>query len=301
MSHSFTDDTIDSRKSKSKTKRFSRGHSLEEPAQDGGSSHMKSASSETMLADGLMVPETGRKASSRLSLIGEKLADSARALTDRGSKKGKSSPFGLFKKKSSRDPSPSDRTKSSRSTEYHSLDRPKSGYRTGGRSPNRAQTLPITRISDEGDANGTDGVLNLEAPRGIIPYEFQDAIGRGRDFGSEGSEPDQSEADWSEMQALAEAVDEYYYSVRIFPGQDPGQVFVGWMTPGFHFMESSFELKKTRHSVVSVLDNDYRIKTRYLYLPPHDKTNKMACAPSEDLDQPRHLPSLIRVGCALNE
>ena len=29
--------------------------------------------------------------------------------------------------------------------------------------------------------------------------------------------------------------------------------------------------------------------------PPHDKTNKMACAPSEDSDQPGHLPSLIRV------
>ena len=29
--------------------------------------------------------------------------------------------------------------------------------------------------------------------------------------------------------------------------------------------------------------------------PHRDKTNKMACAPSEDLDQPGHLPSLIRV------
>ena len=28
---------------------------------------------------------------------------------------------------------------------------------------------------------------------------------------------------------------------------------------------------------------------------PHDKTNKMICAPSEDSDQPGHLPSLIRV------
>ena len=28
---------------------------------------------------------------------------------------------------------------------------------------------------------------------------------------------------------------------------------------------------------------------------PHDKTNKMACAPTEDSDQPGHLPSLIRV------
>ena len=29
--------------------------------------------------------------------------------------------------------------------------------------------------------------------------------------------------------------------------------------------------------------------------PPHDKTNKMACAPSEDPAQPGHPPSLIRV------
>ena len=29
--------------------------------------------------------------------------------------------------------------------------------------------------------------------------------------------------------------------------------------------------------------------------PLHDKTNKMTCAPSEDSDQPGHLPSLIRV------
>ena len=28
--------------------------------------------------------------------------------------------------------------------------------------------------------------------------------------------------------------------------------------------------------------------------PPHDKTNKMACAPSEDSDQAEHQPSLIR-------
>ena len=31
------------------------------------------------------------------------------------------------------------------------------------------------------------------------------------------------------------------------------------------------------------------------YEPPHDKTNKMACAPSEDSDQHGHPPSLIRV------
>ena len=30
-----------------------------------------------------------------------------------------------------------------------------------------------------------------------------------------------------------------------------------------------------------------------LFEPAHDKTNKMACAPSEDSDQPGHPPSLI--------
>ena len=29
--------------------------------------------------------------------------------------------------------------------------------------------------------------------------------------------------------------------------------------------------------------------------PAHDKTYKIACVPIEDLDQPGHLPSLIRV------
>ena len=36
-------------------------------------------------------------------------------------------------------------------------------------------------------------------------------------------------------------------------------------------------------------------EARPLNEPPHDKTNKMACAPSEDSDQPGHPPSLIRV------
>ena len=36
------------------------------------------------------------------------------------------------------------------------------------------------------------------------------------------------------------------------------------------------------------------------YEPHRDKTNKMACVPSEDSDQPRHPPSLISLHCALN-
>ena len=34
--------------------------------------------------------------------------------------------------------------------------------------------------------------------------------------------------------------------------------------------------------------------------PHRDKTNEIACAPSEDSDQPGHPPSLISLRCALN-
>ena len=36
-------------------------------------------------------------------------------------------------------------------------------------------------------------------------------------------------------------------------------------------------------------------QTALTYEPPHTKTNKMTCAPSEDADQPGHPPSVIRV------
>ena len=45
------------------------------------------------------------------------------------------------------------------------------------------------------------------------------------------------------------------------------------------------KMQKLRHLIAVI----------FLYEPPHNKTNKMACAPSEDSAQPGHLPSLIRV------
>ena len=38
-----------------------------------------------------------------------------------------------------------------------------------------------------------------------------------------------------------------------------------------------------------------------IYEPPHDKTNKMNCAPSKDSDQLGHLPSLISLHCQHEE
>ena len=45
----------------------------------------------------------------------------------------------------------------------------------------------------------------------------------------------------------------------------------------------------------SLKDSGLKIKGTEIKEPPHDKTNKMTCAPSEDSDQSGHPPSLMRV------
>ena len=67
---------------------------------------------------------------------------------------------------------------------------------------------------------------------------------------------------------------------------------------------------KRRKKVVSIIPYQtchYLVKSRNMegllallqnqikFEPPHDKTNKTACAPIEDSDQPGHLPSLTSV------
>ena len=47
--------------------------------------------------------------------------------------------------------------------------------------------------------------------------------------------------------------------------------------------------------VVKISNNNILISFQQNFDPPHDKTNKVACVPCKDSDQPGHLPSLIRV------
>ena len=75
-----------------------------------------------------------------------------------------------------------------------------------------------------------------------------------------------------------------------------GDVQIWWRHIS-HYLLMTSNLNKTQnlreHHIFSV--------TKSQNGPPRDKTNKVACAPSEDSDQPGHPPSLIRVfRCALN-
>uniref|UniRef100_A0A914H250 Ryanodine receptor n=1 Tax=Globodera rostochiensis TaxID=31243 RepID=A0A914H250_GLORO len=54
------------------------------------------------------------------------------------------------------------------------------------------------------------------------------------------------------MQEMGEQVDEYYYGIRIFPGQDLSNVWVGWVTPQFHaydkFFDANASVRKCRYA-----------------------------------------------------
>ena len=48
-------------------------------------------------------------------------------------------------------------------------------------------------------------------------------------------------------------------------------------------------------AVINVRPLCQDLQQHSLFEPPNDKTKNVACAPSEDTDQPGHPPSLVRV------
>ncbi|XP_074541838.1 ryanodine receptor 3 isoform X5 [Halichoeres trimaculatus] len=51
----------------------------------------------------------------------------------------------------------------------------------------------------------------------------------------------------------------YYHSVRVFAGQDPASVWVGWVTPDYHYHSKNFSLSKTRTVTVTLGDERGRV------------------------------------------
>lgn len=232
-------------------------HSLDESTvHDPSLPGMKSAASESQLVDGFLGVETERKkSSSKLSLLADKISESK---TTKASKTSKSPFATLFRRSKSREPSPTPKDAKSKT-----LDSLKPG-RLGGRSQrsNRSATSSQNISQKGGELEGAPAI-NIEGPDGIIPYEFQDKdIHHGFSNASMGSDYEMSEAEIAEMNAMTESMHEYYYSVRIFPGQDPNQVYVGWVTPGFHMGGGSFDMKKIRNVIISTQDTEYKYRQR---------------------------------------
>lgn len=51
---------------------------------------------------------------------------------------------------------------------------------------------------------------------------------------------------------VLDLVDEYFYGLRVFPGQDPQHVYVGWVTPNFKHFDNSFDVSKIRKVTLQV-------------------------------------------------
>lgn len=55
---------------------------------------------------------------------------------------------------------------------------------------------------------------------------------------------------------------QYYYSVRVFAGQEPSGVWAGWVTPDYHQYDPHFDLGKVRNVTVTVGDDKGNIHDR---------------------------------------
>jgi ryanodine receptor 2 len=57
-------------------------------------------------------------------------------------------------------------------------------------------------------------------------------------------------------------INEYFYGVRIFPGQDPTHVYVGWVTTQYHFFSNEFNQSSVCRASVMIVDAYDRIVER---------------------------------------
>ena len=79
-----------------------------------------------------------------------------------------------------------------------------------------------------------------------------------RSAGSETNDADLFDAECFNL------INEYFYGVRIFPGQDPTHVYLGWVTTQCHFQDSLFDQSKDRKVTITRLDDNERPVERYL-------------------------------------
>ncbi|KAH1010100.1 hypothetical protein HUJ05_004454 [Dendroctonus ponderosae] len=172
--------------------------------------------------------------------------DTSRQITEKPEDKKKRgrSPFRFFSKKRG-DTASAERTKSkkTRTPEAHSV---RIG---GGMSPTaRSVGLSNTMLSRSPTMKQQQGD-NLQA--GSVPQQKQLSVPQASDVESVGNEIYDAEC--------LKLVNEYFYGVRIFPGQDPTHTYVGWVTTQYHFYSKEFNQNHVLKSSVVIADDYDRI------------------------------------------
>ena len=65
----------------------------------------------------------------------------------------------------------------------------------------------------------------------------------------------------AEREAL-DLINEFFYGVRVFPGQDPNLVYVGWVTTQYHIHSRDFSQDIVRTVTIQSLDSYGRVQQR---------------------------------------
>ncbi|KAJ0060966.1 hypothetical protein NL108_003272, partial [Boleophthalmus pectinirostris] len=89
----------------------------------------------------------------------------------------------------------------------------------------------------------------------------------------------------------------YYHSVRVFAGQDPASVWVGWVSPDYHYYSKNFGLSKTRTVTVTLGDERGRVHERQFILYLERSNCYMVCG-SDAVGQSSN--SDLEIGCFID-
>ena len=123
------------------------------------------------------------------------------------------------------------------------------------------QSLDFSEESDF-DTSGGMGPEFMVDPRSPRGKSFRKTMSE-ESYSSDAG--DGEGGDSHDLEANMDIIDEYYYAIRVFPGQDPSLIYIGWVTPQFHEYSGEFDMKKVRNVVVCTLDIEYQVKARLVW------------------------------------
>ncbi|XP_025830516.1 ryanodine receptor [Agrilus planipennis] len=168
--------------------------------------------------------------------------------TDDKKKRGRS-PFRFFsrKREASGDRS-KERTKGKAKTPEQEHGRrgglnPHARTVSGMPSPMLARS-PTVRMGSQTD-------LKIQPPSVPDRQQKQMSVPQTSDVESIGNEVFDSEC--------LKLINEYFYGVRIFPGQDPTHIYIGWVTTQYHLHSKDFNQSQVRKASVILIDNYDRV------------------------------------------
>ncbi|KAJ8982741.1 hypothetical protein NQ317_014039 [Molorchus minor] len=163
-------------------------------------------------------------------------------------KKRGRSPFRFFSKKN-RDTSSGDRLKGKKAKTPETVGRTTGiapQARSVGLSNNMLQRAPTVKQSQN----------DLQPQTGQERQQKQLTINQPSDIEAIGNEIYDAEC--------LKLINEYFYGVRIFPGQDPTHIYVGWVTTQYHLHCKDFNQNQVLKSSVMITDNYDRLIDWYV-------------------------------------